>query len=300
VYQPKGGAREVKIDHYERKRDLLISEISKRTSELRIPRYEYKGAQGRRDPWVDPRVPVNVDGQIMLTIEEQIAIVDALVQKAAEARALWRVVEGAENLIEEMKARADVEEKLAVLEEEVRRIETDNQLTFVPAERRFENDVVAVMSELRTRMTGTEQTGGPSLTALTEAAEAMERHLESGEYELAIDTFRAIEPRLGMAERDERKLPLVQALHELDRLAKTVIEFEAIRLDINGIAIYEDRRPVALINGTAVAEGELLGEELLVRNISPDQIEFSFRGMVLAVPVEASHDGSIPQNGRRR
>jgi hypothetical protein len=156
------------------------------------------------------------------------------------------------------------------------------------------------MSELRTRMTGTEQTGGPSLTALTEAAEAMERHLESGEYELAIDTFRAIEPRLGMAERDERKLPLVQALHELDRLAKTVIEFEAIRLDINGIAIYEDRRPVALINGTAVAEGELLGEELLVRNISPDQIEFSFRGMVLAVPVEASHDGSIPQNGRRR
>ena len=286
VYMPKSGSQEVRIDQYERKRDLLVSEISKRTGELQVPVYTYGGQRGRRDPWVDPRVPVDSEGGPVLSIEEQIAIVDDLVEQADEIKAVWELVQTADNLIEEMKARADLEEKLALLEEEIRRVQEEGTLVFIPAARRFDSDVVATVENVRFATTNTEAGSGPSLIALREAAEAMERHLQNGEYELALAAFDTVENRLTMAEKDEIKLPLVQALHELRRLAQTVIEFETIRLDISGIAVYEEHRPVALINGTAVSEGELVGEELIVRNITKEQIEFAFRGMVLAVPVE--------------
>lgn len=292
VYSPKGGGNEVKIDHYERKRDLLISEISKRTSELKVPTFDYKGPRGRRDPWVDPRIPVDGPDGPGLTIEEQIALVDGLVEKAREAQQISGDAKGAENLIAEMKARALLEEKLTLLEEEIRRVQKENGLTFLPANRRFESEVVLVVASLR-EASGATDPATPSVVALREAAEAMERHIEASEFELALDAFKTVETRLAAAEKDNLKLPLVQTLRELERLCKTVLEFEKIDLTVGGIALYEDRRPVALINGQAVSEGELLGDELFVRNIRKDQIEFAFRGMVLAIPVESG--STLPQ-----
>src|SRR5262245_24655981 len=112
VYAPTGNAKEVKIDHYEKKRDLLVSEISKRAAELRVPSYDYRGQRGRRDPWIDPRVPV--DGGPQLPIEEQIALVDGLAEKADEILKVWDDAKGAENLIQTMQLREDLEENLAL------------------------------------------------------------------------------------------------------------------------------------------------------------------------------------------
>ncbi len=292
VYRPTGVAKEVKVDQYERKRDLLISEISKRAAELRVPRYDYRGAQGRRDPFIDPRVPVDGDGGPVLSIEEQIAIVDELIEHATQAQELMKGVVAADNLIAEMKARAALEEKIAFLDEEVRRIREEGQLVFIPAQRRFEKQVVDVVASLRDKLANAEQGQGPSLAALRQTAETMEHHIQAQEYEMALEVFDAIEPRLALAEREELKRALVQSLRDLRLLAETVIEFEKIDLQINGIAIYENHRPVALINGQPVSEGELIGEELVVRNIGPDQIEFAFRGLVLARTLESGSTNS--------
>ena len=281
VYAPKVGAKEVRIDQYERKRDLLLSEISRRTSELQVPVYTYRGPRGRRDPWVDPRVPVA--GDDYLSVEEQMAIVEDLSSRAEAALELWEAVLVSENLINEMKARAKLEEHLARLEEDIRRVEADGSLSFLPASRRFDKNVIDTLALLRSRMESTEGARpGPSVAALREAGESMKRHIEAAEYELALEAYAALEPRLTMAERDPLKVPLVNALREMEAIAKTVIEFESITLEIGGIAIYEERRPVALINGEAVSEGEVLAHDLYVRNIRSNLIEFSFRGMVLA------------------
>ena len=89
VYQAKQGSKEVRIDGYDRKRDLLVSEIAKHQAERRVPAYEYRGPRGRRDPWVDPRIPRSLgDGPPPLSIEEQNAIVDEL-----DARRLPLLVE---------------------------------------------------------------------------------------------------------------------------------------------------------------------------------------------------------------
>ena len=285
VYAPTGNAAEVKIDHYDKKKELLISEISKRAAELRVPFYEYRGQRGRRDPWIDPRVPVN--GGEQLPIEEQIALVDGLIEKATEVQKVWDEAKSAENLIQTMKLRADLEQKLVLLEEEIRRVDAGGLLVFVPALRRFDKSVVEVVSSVREQMNKGEGGAGPSTALLRETSEAMERHIDSQEYELALAAYATIESRLGLADQDPLKEPLVRSLRELKHLADTVLAFEKIELKIGGVALYEARPPVALINGQAYSEGEMLGEELIVHNIRPDQIEFAFRGLILARTLEA-------------
>ncbi len=297
VYRAKEGGKEVRIDGYDRKRDTLIGEISKRTSELRVPRYEYRGRQSRRDPWVDPRIPANSPDQ--LPIEQQVAIVDELIEKATAAEELWKQIESADNVIAEMKARAGLEGALAVIDEEIRRLQSSGILTFVPAERRFHKKVVLVSEDLHNRLANNEGLqAGPSIAALQEAADGMRRHIEQREYELAKEVYTGLEPRLAIAERDEYKRPMVQALSELDRLVATVLDFEAIEISIAGIAIYEDLRPVALINGTSVTEGEFIGDDLIVRNIRTDYIEFDYRGVLLARPVEGASSPQAPNQVR--
>ena len=231
-------------------------------------------------------MPVDQDGREVLSIEEQIAIVEELIELTEEIEVLWGESLEAPNLIAEMKARAKLEEKLAFLDEEIRRVEAEGHLVFVPAQRRFDKYVVQVAATLRDQIAKSESGQGPSLAALRETADAMERHISSQEYELALEAYDTLGPRLALAENEEVKQPLVRDLRNLRQLAQTVIEFEAIPLDIGGVAVYEDLRPVALINDQAVSEGELISEELLVRKISTHQIEFAFRGLVLARVVE--------------
>jgi Tfp pilus assembly protein PilO len=284
VYNSKGDSKEVKIEQYERKRDLLMPEIVKRSSELRVRSYEYHGPQGRRDPFIDPRVPANVDGGVTLTIDEQIKVVDDLVLQVDEAKSLLEVYKAADNLIARMKAKAALEEKLSSIDEDIRRVQAAGQLSFVSAARRFQKQVIDSTQSIRDELGGDE--GGISVTALRDAIESMRHHIDAQEYELALDVYEAIEPGLAQAEGEELKRELVQGLRELELVAQTVIEFEKIDLEINGVAMLEDKRPVALINGQAVSEGELIGDELVVRNIGPDQIQFSYRNLLLARVVD--------------
>lgn len=289
AYTPKKGSKEVTIDGYERKRELLLSDIAKRTDELRVPVYDYRGPRGRRDPWVDPRVPANnPDGEPVLTIEEQINIVEALAEQAETIEDLYEEVLEAENLIAEMKARAALEEKLTSLEEEVRRIDASSQLIFAPSIRRFENDVSAVVTEVRGLLEGNENVHGPSLVVLQEASEAIERHIAAEEYDLAMTTFHTIEPRLPMAEIDPNKVALVEELRTIAARAQTVIDFESIPMDIGGVAVMEGRRPVALINGDSIYAGEYmdLSGELYVNDIRTHEIEFVYQGVTLVRRME--------------
>ena len=282
VYKPTGNVEKVKIDNFERKRDLLVSEISKRTNELRLKNYDYQGQRGRRDPWIDPRVPVEQDGAPTLSIEEQFAIVDELVERTDAAKMLVEELDAATNVIEEMKARSKLEEDIAFLDEEILRVRTEGLLVFVSAAKRFETQVVEVVDALREDILNAQRGQGPSLAALRQAVEGMERHIAAQEYEIAQEIYATIEPGLALAEREELKRPLVQGVRELHLLTVNVLEFESIQFSVDGVAIYEGRRPVALINGTPVTEGELVGDEAIIRRITPEQIEFSFRGLVLA------------------
>ncbi|MAB81305.1 MAG: hypothetical protein CMJ89_18315 [Planctomycetes bacterium] len=281
VDKPRAVAKEARIDRYEHKRDLLIGQISEKTSKLRVPEYTYLGRRGRRDPWIDPRVPASQDGE-NVPIPVQLAIVERLAAQALDVRAAWETAREADNVIEAMRSRTVLEEKLALIEEEIRRIQAEAQLTYLNAERRFDKEVVEVVTGVREEMNGQGGGLGPAIALLRETVEVMERHLDVREYELALQAFSTVESKLAIAEHDPKKSELAEKLRSLRDVADAVIAFEAIALDIGGVAIQEDLRPVALINGRSVTEGELVGTELIVHHIRTDQIEFAFRGMILA------------------
>lgn len=284
VYEPKKDEKAVRIDGYDRKRDLLLGEINRRKQSLSVTTYVYRGARGRRDPWIDPRVPAQPEGESALTVQEQMDVVQALVVRAQECSAKWAEInkEGELPVIVEMMMRQELEELLTALEADMRRVQAEKTVVYVPSERRFQSEVVDPMTELRTTLVQSEAGRGPSESALKEIEQTMLVHEARGEYKLMLEAFGAIENRLAMVEADPLRKPLVDSLRELAYEAQAVQDFEKIQLDFGGCVLIAGGDPVVMINGRSLVEGDVVGDEVVVRSIRPGEVEFVFRGVVFA------------------
>lgn len=282
VYEPKKDQKPVKIDSFERKRDLLLGEINRRRDGLTVSTYSYRGARGRRDPWIDPRVPSQAENASQLTVQQQMDAVQRLYEATQVVLAKWAEVKHSDNVIKEMMMRAEVEEGLAALEEDVRRAISEKQIVYVPSAKRLQNDVVDPLNELRAQMVQSDGRKGPSETQLREIEATMVHHQEAGEYKLMLEAFGAIENRLLLVESDPLRKPLVDRLNELAYEGRTVIDFEKVKVNVGAVVLIEDSAPMALINGKSLGVGDVLNDELIVRAIRRDEIEFIFRGVIFA------------------
>jgi hypothetical protein len=243
--------------------------------------YEYHGPRGRRDPWVDPRIPVEDDSPSRYTVPEQAQIVEELVARTREVVDLWGQAKAAPNVVVEMTLKSELEMKLASLEAQAQRTVDEGQVTFVPSERRLQLEVIEPMSALRAEIVASRGGEGPSLSALTELLATMKRHVGEGAPEMALAAFRTVETELDHAERDQKRRPLVVALRRAAEEARILTDFQKLEIEVTGIAIAEGAPPVALINGRALGEGDLVNDELVIRAIKAGEIEFIFRGVVL-------------------
>lgn len=285
VYQPRAGSARTKIDGYERKRDLLATEISARQREMSIETYDYKGHRNRRDPWVDPRMPANrAPGDLVLSIEDQIRLVEDLVARTQEASDLLERWQSANNLIADIEARSVLEKSLTALEEEVRRVDSEDQLLFVLAQQRFQSEVLDEIDRIRGALAETDDKQVP-IAVLEQAVETMRNHLASGEYELALEAFTGVEGRLQGIDRDPQRRPYVEQLEEYRHMARTVLEFAGLAIDVRGVVDLGGDRKVALINGKTYAPGEIVAPDLLLTGIESDQLSFVFKEVKLTRPL---------------
>ncbi len=282
VYDPKSTANPVEIEGYDRKRDLLVGEINRRRQALLVKEYNYIGGRGRRDPWVDPRVPVSEDGASGLTVQEQMDRVQALADQTQAMVEQWGGMRQARNVIEEMVARADLEEAISRIEEEVRRLQADKSIRYVPSARRMQLDVIDVVAQVRQDLLAAEGGRGPSESKLQQVLEAMNNHFDREEYALMLDAYRLVSGQLDFVQADPIRKPFVIELRRLARIAETVREFEDYDLRVSGVAIRHGSPSVVIINGNTLSVGELLGNELLVHEITQEEVQFVFRGVILA------------------
>lgn len=278
VYQPAETGKPVDIDGYERKRDLLSTEISKQRAALQLAAYEYRGQRGRRDPWVDPRMPADDDGQGR-SIEEQIAAVESVGEHALLTHDLWIRMRSTNSPIEVMTLERDYLPALADL---VSRVEEQKKLggfTYGPAREAWQKNVLEVLT---TMQGGPQPTidEGPSLAALEEAHARMSRHRDAGEFKNVLEVFASIASMLELAETYPDRAQIVSDLREFADEARTVLDFEKLSLSISGVII-DAGKPFAIINGQTVEVGEVLEGGLVVHAIREDEIEFEFRGLVL-------------------
>lgn len=281
VYEPKKDAKPVKVDGYERKKDLLLGEINRRRQALSFSPYSYRGARGRRDPWIDPRVPVMGDGSSALTVQAQMDIVQELFDRTQALLAKSEELKKAENVIVEMMTRSEIEESLAKLEEDVRRIEAEKSIRYVPSQRRLHSEVTDVLAGLRTQIAKSEAGRGPSEKTLLEIEKAMLSHEQHSEYKLMLEAYAVVENQLALAEVDPLRKPLVERVKELALEARTVLDFEKVEIKIGGFSLVDDKASV-LINGKSLGVGDMLNSELIIRAIRREEIEFIFRGVIFA------------------
>jgi len=281
VYEQPDGPPPVKIENYDRKRELLLGETIRRQQNLRIDTYTYHGSHGRRDPWVDPRVPVSEDEGPGLPVQEQAEIVEGLVKATQEVQALWDEVRDASNVIIEMTQRAELEQKLAALEEDLRRTIDEGSIRFVQYERRLQLDVAEPVSKIRSEITEGQGGRGPTADALRELLDTMTRHLNQGEHELALVAYSSVEGRLDAALRDPVRKSLVEAIEKRAEEARILTDFAKLDISIQGVGLQEGQPPIALINGMALGEGDLVNPDLVISGIRAGEIEFMFRGVVL-------------------
>jgi Tfp pilus assembly protein PilO len=300
VYHPKQGAKEARVDNYERKRDMLLAEIQKRAEGLRVRVYEYRGPRGRRDPWIDPRLPITGPEPI-LAIEEQIQIIEDLEKKLDRVLGLWDGVEKADNLIAEMKARAEIEEAILDLDANLSRVEGENVITFGPLVVKLENVIVGGVKDVKKRLEAKGGDLGPSARELEQVAAAVNGHIEREEYEQALQAFHSMEPRLVRAERDPSKAQAVEDLRVLAGRAQTVLDFSAIEMSIGGVAVMDGARPVALINGESVSAGEYIdmSGDLFVHDIRSHEIEFVYQGVTLVRRIDDTGTTTPPKKKRK-
>jgi len=281
VYKPQAGAAPVKIESYERKRELLLGEISKRRQALAFNTYEYRGPRGRRDPWVDPRVPVADQDPSALPIQEQQQLVDGLVERIGEIKDTWEELQAAETMVRQMTLRAQLDQQVASLEEETRRVQTEGLVRFPMAERRMQVEVVDQLSVLRNEVLASRGPAGPSVEVLQQVLASMSKQIESGDAQSAIDTYLTVEPNLASVTSDPERRALVKQIVDAQEDALILRDFQSVQMQIKAVAIQEGVAPVALINGRTLREGDLLGDELIVRSIRSGEIEFLFRGVIL-------------------
>lgn len=281
VYAPQGDAAAVKIDGYTRKRELLLGEIARHRAVLAIPTFTYRGQHGRRDPWVDPRVSADIDIGEGLTVEEQIQIVSELSARCegvSEVFESWKV---APNELEKKLKRAELEKTLAVLEEDVRRTVDGGQITFTVSRNELEHRIAVDLTVIREVITKKEDGRGANIDELTALIDTMRSHMDAGEYPLALAAFANVEPRLGPAELDPARREVCATLRDIARSAKTATDFAALELDVGGIIMMDDRPPVILLNGRPLTEGDLVDQDLIIKSIKQDEVEFIFRGVIL-------------------
>lgn len=294
VYAPRSSSKPVEIEEYETKRDLLRARIGARQRELVHTPYDYQGPRSRRDPWVDPRVPAGAVQEGELTIEQQFDLVDRLSEEAKAVAALMEGWQSSDNLIAEMKARGELESRLAALESEVRRLDAEDQLRFLPAERRFEQEVVLEVERIRQGLKDIDGAALP-LSMLREAVDAMYGHMQRREYDLALEAYKGIEPRLQAARIDELREPLVALLREYAEQARTVQAFEELQLDIGCIVDLGPDQRTVLIDGRSYWPGEVIDADLMVKSIDRSEVTFIYKGVVLQRSLGAAEEKPAPK-----
>jgi len=132
----------------------------------------------------------------------------------------------------------------------------------------------------------TDDPAGPTEDRLRLLAAEMSRLLEEGSASLALAALDPLLLEIDQAAGDPGRSGTVEAIRSLQTLAQTIQVFDGIQLSITGTGRMQGSIPVALVNGRVVAEGEPVEEGLLLHRIGREQVEFVFRGVVLARSLE--------------
>lgn len=281
-YNPKGGASETPIIREEQRIAALQERIHQERRALSPQEpYVFAGARNRRDPFIDPRIPKDGD-RPGPSIAEQQDVYAALRDRVDTLEQDYvRYQERVTKLIVKIELYQQMRTTIKELDAQFAETEQSGVFTYLPLRSKF-NSLKQRYAELKASFQNMDQDGGLSMTLkeLKVAYEKMRRLLHSGDLDAVNQEFVAIRDRLGASRPDSKKRVWVEEIEQLAHKAQVAREFRTKDIRITGTGIM-DTGAAAVINGRAVAEGELLEDELVVSKVHKDSIEFLFKGVLI-------------------
>jgi len=285
VYTGNARASDVTIPNYAAKQQALAEEILRNLTTIRIDRYEFRDARGRRDVFVDPRefsygardgggVPTHQQKKILDDFAEEVTRLEALHKRTRE--------DGI-TIFERYNLERELKTGLDSLKEKIEKLDAQHTISYQPFKYQWVKRVAQPIEMLTQNLASD---GRPQDDRFLPRKEleallaAMTTDLETGEMQSAKDRLDAVQDRLRVPPEDDRA-PLVEKLRDLYLRAGIALEFSTQRLEISGVVVNDQGRSGLILNGTVYQEGDYVNDELLVKAVGREHIEFVYKGFTL-------------------
>lgn len=278
---PKG--KDVVIPNYLNKVERLREEIFEKRQMLAMERYEFQGARGRRDIFVDPRQSSLGTATGGLSVEDQKAILDRFRTKVQRLTAmLTRVQDKSITIFEEYSLRRTLKEELTKVTQEAEDINVKHYLTHKPLRFVWTREIVEPLTRLKVQVSEAPQQQDRFLPErdMKVLLADMKNDLTAGELDAAIERYDDIAERLRVPQNDPR-YPLAVDIEGMYVRAKVALEFRALPLEVSGICVNDLGRSGLILNGAVFEEGDYIDGDLLVKEVLRDQIVFVYKGFTV-------------------
>lgn len=272
VYNPTRAGQMEHVPNYDKRREHLKEEISSEIVAYEQSAIEFTGARGRRDIFVDPRMPETGDGKGQ-PVEKQQEVVAKLRTRVDEITKIFERINQSQSYIERFELRKELEELVPKVGSEIDTTNKEGIVTYPLLVRTFQNEVKDRYKKIADAVMKTPAEYGPSEKELANIVGRVRETLQNGRLREAVEAAKPVLEKAALIEKDPAKRTYIAELRKLDHDAKVAEKFEQKKVVIGGIVLYEERK-AALVNGRTVEPGDLLDDDLTIADIHEDGVTF--------------------------
>jgi len=288
VYRGSAGGSDVQIANYSHKVEKLREEIFEAQQTIVKPSYPFQGARGRRDIFVDPRESASAkETPRGIPIKEQRKIIDTLAGLLSDSQSIFaRLQDPTITIFDKYALERRLRKQNEELEVKIQDVSDKALISHAPLRLTWNREVIEPFGKLQAQIEKRGPTdGGDDGRWLTQeqmdiVLKRMSVDLQSGDIVAAMDRYDTVEERIRVEQSDYR-YPTYVKIESLYVRAKLAEEFGALMLDISGICVNEDGKSGVILNGTVYEEGEYVDDQLLIKAVARDRVEFVYKGFTV-------------------
>ncbi len=288
VYNPKTqGVDQVEIPKEDAKLERLrqSGKLDARSTDLALARFDYKPAPDRRDPFVDPRLTLAVNGKVSEEVRRaQLQALEDLKARLAKIDELVAREGKTPDPVQKIQLQGQTNALIRELDVLVTKYAADRFFTLPDYAHDFQDSIETpfrALFEKRGQL-------GDAITIgrkeIEDRVVAMEQALESGRYEKVVALSQDLAQLRSRVEGQEGMEGLFRRAGEVQRRASLHVEFASRAFAFGGCICYQGdpRQSVVIINEKSYGPGESVEDGLVILSINTTEVVFDFKGITVS------------------
>jgi Tfp pilus assembly protein PilO len=287
VYNVQGKGKLTAIPNYPNKRDSLRHEIASSLQDISSERYEFKGQQGRRDIFVDPREfhSAGTDGSDSprMPPQKQKEYIENTAAQIGTYQRYWKEsLDPSLTIFKKYELQKRVSKGLVELAGIVDQVTEHNLISNQALKVRWYKEVLMPLKRLRKQvMTGEiDADKYLSIEDFKQLNEDLRTDLLEGSLQQAVNRFQNVQPKLEVPAGDPRYQERIRAEGYVLR-ARVAMDFSAMTLEISGVVVNEDGKSGVILNKQVFQEGDWVTDQLFIKGVRREEVEFVYKGFTL-------------------